>query len=109
MSIEAHTSRSSGTLPASGDEGASSVELPRGAPVGRYLILEKIGAGGMGVVYSAYDPKLDRRIALKALHTATDPERDTAGRSRLIREAKAMARLSHPNVVTVYDVLAEGE
>jgi hypothetical protein len=73
------------------------------------LILEKIGSGGMGVVYAAYDPELDRRIALKALHTASDPERDTAGRSRLIREAKAMARLSHPNVVTVYDVLAEEE
>ena len=80
---------------------------PVAQTIGRYTILQKIGSGGMGVVYSAYDPKLDRRVAIKALHAATDPERDTAGRSRLVREAKAMARLSHPNVVTVYDVLAE--
>ncbi|MCA9663229.1 MAG: protein kinase, partial [Myxococcales bacterium] len=60
-----------------------------------------IGAGGMGVVYLAQDPELDRLVALKLLHR-TDGDEDA--RERLLREAKATARLSHPNVVSVYDV-----
>jgi eukaryotic-like serine/threonine-protein kinase len=82
------------------------LEIERGASVGRYLVIEPIGAGGMGVVYAAYDPKLDRRVALKALHAASDPN---VGNRPLVREAKAMARLSHPNVVTVYDVIVDGD
>ncbi len=73
--------------------------LEPGEIVGRYVILNLIGQGGMGVVYTAYDPELDRKIALKLLLT-TDEE---AG-SRLQREAQAMAKLSHPNVVTIHDV-----
>src|SRR5688572_22416279 len=78
-------------------------ELARGCSVGRYVVLEVIGAGGMGVVYAAYDPELDRKIALKVLHRE---ERDDAPvRERLLlREAQAMAKLAHPNVVTVHDV-----
>ena len=68
----------------------------------RYVLLDQIGRGGLGVVCSAYDSQLDRRIALKFLHTRTDTE--PRAQERLVREAKALAKLSHPNVVTVYDV-----
>ena len=74
--------------------------LARGAAVDRYVIVDQLGAGGMGVVYVAYDPELDRRVAIKILHD--DLVRD--GRTRLIREAQAIARIAHPNVVSVYDV-----
>ncbi|MEM6295895.1 MAG: serine/threonine-protein kinase [Myxococcota bacterium] len=68
--------------------------------VGRYMVLSKVGAGGMGEVYAAYDPKLDRRVALKVLHRMES----AAGAERLLREARALARLSHPNVVTVHEI-----
>ncbi|HWB81108.1 MAG TPA: serine/threonine-protein kinase, partial [Nannocystaceae bacterium] len=77
-------------------------ELPRGTVLSRYVILQKVGAGGMGVVYAAYDPQLDRRVALKLLSTKRSI--DTRGRSRMLREAQAMARLTHPNVVAVHDI-----
>ena len=82
----------------------ASQEMPRGATLGRYLILAKLGAGGMGVVYAAYDPELDRKVAIKLLHAAAGRGEGAQGRARLLREAQAMARLAHPNVVTVYDV-----
>src|SRR5688572_11085903 len=73
--------------------------LERGNVVDRYIVLSLLGAGGMGEVYAAYDPELDRRIALKVIRSGSD------GREgRLLAEAKALARLSHPNVVAVYDV-----
>jgi tetratricopeptide (TPR) repeat protein len=79
-------------------------ELPRGSALGRYLIVEPIGAGGMGVVYAAYDPELDRKVAVKLLR------RRNGAQERLLREAQAMARLAHPNVVPVYDVgVRDGE
>jgi eukaryotic-like serine/threonine-protein kinase len=90
-------------------DGGIPVDIERGTSVGRYLVIGRLGAGGMGVVFAAYDPKLDRKVALKALHRAVDPAQDSAGRARLVREAKAMARLSHPNVVTVYDVVVDGD
>jgi len=86
------------------DGGRPAPVLERGSSIGRYVLLERLGRGGMGVVYAAYDPELDRRIALKVLH---DTEDDAAGRRRsrrLLREAQAMAQLSHPNVITVHDV-----
>jgi eukaryotic-like serine/threonine-protein kinase len=70
--------------------------------VGRYSVLRRIGRGGMSTVYEAYDPELDRRIALK-LVTAWDANGDQ-GPARLVREARAMAKISHPNVAPVYDV-----
>ncbi len=73
--------------------------LPRGATVGRYVVTDLIGAGAMGVVYGAWDPQLQRRIALKLLR----PDR-AHGEARLLREAQAMARVQHPNVVAVHDV-----
>jgi tetratricopeptide (TPR) repeat protein len=77
-----------------------------GDGVDRYVLLRAIGSGGMGTVYAAYDPVLDRKIAIKLLRTgAGDPER----RARLIREAQAMAKVSSRNVVAVYDAGAAGE
>jgi serine/threonine protein kinase/tetratricopeptide (TPR) repeat protein len=77
------------------------VVLERGTAIGRYTILEHVGSGGMASVYSAYDTQLERIVALKTLHA--ELELDSV-RARMSREAQAMARLKHPNVVTVYDV-----
>nr|WP_255216401.1 tetratricopeptide repeat protein [Pseudenhygromyxa sp. WMMC2535] len=77
--------------------------MSRGTQIGRYVILDKLGSGAMGVVYSAYDPELDRKLALKLLHPGTDRSTE-ATRRRLRREAQALARVSHPNVVGVHDV-----
>jgi tetratricopeptide (TPR) repeat protein/predicted Ser/Thr protein kinase len=74
--------------------------LSRGALLGRYVVIDPVGEGGMGVVYAAFDPELDRRVAIKLWRRAAS--RDEA-QARLAREAKAMARLSHPNVVAVHD------
>jgi len=81
-------------------------ELPRGATIGRYMVLSCLGSGGMGVVYAAYDPELDRKVAIKLLRSES-----AAGSSRVrfLREAQAMARLSHPNVINVFDVGTIGE
>lgn len=79
---------------------ASASLLSRGALVGRYVVLDVLGAGGMGTVYAAFDPELDRRIALKLLHTEG---RSPEGRGLLLREAKVLAQLNHPNVATVFD------
>jgi len=73
--------------------------------VGRYRILGRIGQGGMGVVYRAHDPELARDVAVKLMNAESLDEGETAtARTRLIREARAMARLAHPNVIHVYDV-----
>ncbi len=81
-------------------------DLPRGARVGRYEILERLGAGAMGTVYAAHDPNLDRRVALKLIRAqVAGPELEL----RLLREAKAMARLSHPEIVSVYDAGRDGD
>jgi len=68
--------------------------------LGHYRLLRPIGVGGFGTVYAAHDPRLDRTVAIKLLH----PEHAAARPELLLREAQAMARLSHPNVVTVHDV-----
>ena len=68
----------------------------------RYVVLEEVGRGGMGRVLRAYDPKLQREVALKAVHGR---ELDTSSTRRLVAEARAMAKLSHANVVSVYDVI----
>ncbi len=87
----------------SSPRGGGAIELVRGAQVGRYTLLYPLGEGGMGSVHAAFDPKLDRRVALKFLRT--DLESNTHGhRERLLREARALARLSHPNVVSIFDV-----
>jgi serine/threonine protein kinase len=85
--------------------GGGETELPLGARFGRYIVLDWLGAGGMGVVYAAYDPELTRKVALKVL--TSDGSRSPAElpiRALLMREAQAMAQLAHPNVVAVHDV-----
>jgi serine/threonine protein kinase len=72
--------------------------------LGRYTVLGMIGKGAMGEVYAAYDPQLDRKIAIKLVRLGRDQGSAREGRVRLMREAQAIAKLSHPNVVTVYDV-----
>ena len=82
---------------------AAAPELARGTLIDRYVIVDKLGAGGMGVVYAAYDPELDRKVAVKLLRV--DPRRRSDdARMRLLREAQALAKLSHPNVVAIFDV-----
>jgi serine/threonine-protein kinase len=76
--------------------------LTRGSRVGRYTVLALVGRGGMGEVYAAYDARLDRKVALKLLHAGRSFDREHA-QARLLREAKAMAKVSHPNVVAVHD------
>ncbi len=78
--------------------------LAEGTKVGRYLILKMAGAGGMGVVYAAYDATLNRRVALKVMRASTGSEGDAAGKARLLREGQALAQLAHPNVVSVFEM-----
>lgn len=92
--IDALAVTAGSTLP---EQASASSGLLR--QLGRYRVERELGAGGMGVVYAAHDPELDRRVALKVLRNV-----DEESRARLRREARAMARLSHPNVVTVYEV-----
>ncbi len=76
--------------------------------LGRYTVRGLLGRGGMGEVYLAHDPELDRLVAIKVIRTGV-AERSPEARARFQREAQAMARLSHPNVVTVYDVGTTGD
>lgn len=96
--------RVDGSLDGSGEGEPSG--FGKAGRVGRYVLLEVVGVGGMGVVCTAFDPKLDRKVALKLLrdHGAPGSRRATTGRARLVREAQALAKLSHPNIVTVHDV-----
>jgi eukaryotic-like serine/threonine-protein kinase len=93
------------TLPETPED--ADPDLPaRGMSVGRFILLGSLGTGGAATVLSAYDPQLDRKVALKLLRSDAQggPLSDTA-RARLVREAQAMARLSHPNVVAVHEVV----
>jgi RIO-like serine/threonine protein kinase len=83
------------------DGAAGRTYLQSGEHVGRYVIDKVIGAGGMGVVYLAHDPTLNRRITLKLLRD--DRNKHRGAQASLLREAQAMAQLSHTNVVAVYD------
>lgn len=77
--------------------------LRRGSTLGRYVVLDRIGAGGMGVVVSAFDPELDRKVAIKLLRGESGSKANSRSQ-RLLREAKSLAQLVHPNVISVYDV-----
>ncbi len=72
--------------------------------MGRYVLLDQLGSGGMGTVFAAYDPELDRKVALKLVRSPFTHGSNGTDRAWLLREAQALARLSHPNVVAVYDV-----
>jgi tetratricopeptide (TPR) repeat protein len=80
-----------------------ALEIQRGATLGRFLVIEELGRGGMGVVVAAYDPELDRKVAIKVLRPDRIGAPGELG-ARLRREAQVMARLVHPNVVTVLEV-----
>ncbi|MDC0715598.1 WD40 repeat domain-containing serine/threonine protein kinase [Nannocystis bainbridge] len=75
---------------------------PEAVQLGRYRLLNRVGAGGMGIVYAAYDDRLDRKLALKLIRPKLHGS--ASGASRILREARALARLSHPHVVHVYEV-----
>lgn len=91
------------SAPLVGAAKAAAGEPERGDSIGRFVVLGVLGSGGMGVVYSAYDPHLDRKVAIKLLaNTATQSAQDAS--IRLLREAQAMAKINHPNVVKVHEV-----
>ena len=108
MTGDADRTRNVPTFGDSLPKGASEArDLPEGAQpafqqVGRYQILERIGRGAMATVYKAYDPEINRTLALKFLQPDLCVEEEH--RSRFLREAKAAGGLSHPNIVTVFDV-----
>src|ERR1700722_5287851 len=78
-----------------------------GQTVSHYAFLEKLGAGGMGEIYKARDSRLNRIVAVKVL--APGKTRDPNGRRRFIQEAQAASALNHPNIITIHDILPEGD
>ncbi|MGH1344152.1 MAG: tetratricopeptide repeat protein [Nannocystales bacterium] len=88
------------------NEGAepSVAELRRGVSIGRFVMIDQLGAGAMGEVVLAYDPDLHRRVAIKVLRASLFSSSGGAAVQRMLREARAMAKLSHPNVITVFEV-----
>ncbi|MBK5293562.1 MAG: serine/threonine protein kinase [Acidobacteriia bacterium] len=81
------------------------MELQIGQNVSHYRLVEKIGEGGMGQVFKAWDSRLNRHVAVKALRT--DRTADHERRQRFLQEARAASALNHPNIVTVYDIFSE--
>ncbi|MFT3713469.1 MAG: serine/threonine-protein kinase [Archangium sp.] len=82
--------------------------LQKGDEVGRYVVVSELGKGGMGAVYDAWDPVLDRRVALKLILATQGEDGSTSATARLEREARALARVSHPNAVAVFDAGRHG-
>jgi serine/threonine protein kinase len=82
------------------------VDLPTGARIDRYVVIDRLGEGGMGRVYLATDTELHRKVAVKCL-TAREPQKDL--RRKLLDEARAAGRINHPNIATVYDVVQHDE
>src|SRR5262245_53800839 len=87
-----------------GGESGLEPPLAAGTEIGRYTVLDRIGAGGMGVVYSARDPELGRNVAIKLLRGDSDAAHRGALDDHLVDEARAMAQLAHPNVVAVFEI-----
>ena len=78
-----------------------------GTTLAHYEVREKLGEGGMGVVYKAFDPRLKRFVALKVL--PADVAKDETRKARLLREARSASALSHPHIVVVHDIATDGE
>ena len=78
------------------------MSLASGTPLGPYKIVSQLGSGGMGVVYTATDPRLDRRVAIKLL--PPDLTRDETAKQRFLQEAKAASALDHPNICTIHEI-----
>ncbi len=97
---------SSGPEPTLGmpEEQGASTDVAVGALIGRYVVIGHLGQGAMGQVLAAYDPRLERKVALKLLRSTAPAVGNAALRARLIREARVLAQLTHPNVVHVHDV-----
>ena len=85
--------------------GEGRMAFARSDKLAHFIVVDLLGEGGMGTVVSAYDPDLDRKVAVKVLRADLHhDDQASAGQQRLLREAQAMARLSHPNVVAVHEV-----
>jgi tetratricopeptide (TPR) repeat protein len=100
--------------PSSGDGSATLGRAPVGndgtpEQIGRFKVLGRLGKGGMGVVWSAWDPELERRVAIKVLRGDLDGAAGSIGHARLLREAQAMAKINHPHVIAVHEVGSLGE
>ena len=96
MSSDEHTRQLDGSpTTAERSRGDEAKAIVLGSRLARYMVLERLGEGGMGVVYGAYDPECDRRIALKVLWPGSTDQ------GKLVREARAMARLDHPSCSSV--------
>ena len=93
----------SGELEVANGSEAPSEALDR-PTLGRFRLIRRLGSGAMGVVYEGYDQELDRRVALKVLRPEVEAQRSLQARTRMMREAQALARLHHPNVTMVYEV-----
>src|SRR5262249_53828298 len=83
------------------------LQVPQ-APFGPYTVLKILGQGGGGTVYRAWDPRLEREVALKILHERSSGDRDPKRAQRFIAEARAASALNHPNIVTVFDAAFDG-
>ncbi|HEY5926999.1 MAG TPA: protein kinase, partial [Kofleriaceae bacterium] len=94
------------TADARGERGEDKIALAPGSHLGKYRLDRVLGEGGMGVVWAAHDPDLERAVAIKVLRYAQAAQEL---RQRLLREARAMAKLKHPNVLTVYEVGTVGD
>ncbi|MEM6993377.1 MAG: protein kinase, partial [Myxococcota bacterium] len=102
--------RAEDTMPATPSHLAVESLPAPGTKIGRYTVVDKVGAGGMGVVYRAHDPSLDRDIAIKLVRpTRLRGSGGEQHRARLLREARALAQLQHQNVIRIYDVGEHGE
>ncbi len=92
------------TFAGTGTPRSTGPTLHRGKLLGRYVVLYALGSGGMGTVYAAFDPELERKVALKVLRHDLRRSAGAAAQAKLRREAQAIAKLAHPNVVAVHDV-----